>query len=376
MAFVFSACGAESFLGGGGGGSSSPKLTTVVVSPETPPVTTTYLNDPLRTAVEIVKVGVLAFSIQWPLSLSLSRFSPPVCSPVQCIAFGFHVLHEYEWMWLLMCLWELHLHCVWISCLASTHTHAETQHSHLAATQDRLYYVAVNETPSRTATRNGKPIHYFQVDTELIYWNFFLDFGPLNLGQLYRFSTKLNSFLNDRDKKNHIIVFYSSSDPKKRANAIYLITAWQMLYLNRTPEEAILGFPKQHHSLDSNSSGAFDAIRLTSTTTSTMNTNSRTASSPPLAAATFTTLSVPPFHDASPFSCNYDLTILDCLRGLLKARNYGFFDFSNFDVDEYEHFEQVEVRNQVYFVGCGEGKRGMRDHEILIYKILVFRMGI
>lgn len=207
--------------------------------------------------------------------------------------------------------------------------------------QDRLYYVAVSETPSRTATRNGKPLHYFQIDTELIYWNFFLDFGPLNLGQLYRFSMKLNSLMNDREKKNHIIVFYSSSDPNKRANAIYLITAWQMLYLNRTPEEAILGFPKQHQSTDS--SASVTAIRMTTT-------NSCNASSPPLAAATMTTLSVPPFHDASPFACHYDLTILDCLRGLIKARNYGFFDFSNFDVEEYEHFEQVEVRPRTCLV--------------------------
>lgn len=35
---------------------------------------------------------------------------------------------------------------------------------------------------------------------------------------------------------------------------------------------------------------------------------------------------------------------MDCLRGLSKARAHGFFDFEDFDVDEYEHFEQVEVR--------------------------------
>jgi cell division cycle 14 len=208
--------------------------------------------------------------------------------------------------------------------------------------------VALKETPSRTATRNGKPLHYFQIDTELIYWNFFRDFGPLNLGQLYRFSMKLNSFLEANDKKNHIIVFYSSSDPSKRANAIYLITAWQILYLNRTPEEAIMGFPKQQQTSDSSS---LDVLHLK------RNTNLGNSSSPPLAAATITTLAVPPFHDASPFACNYDLTILDCLRGLIKARNYGFFDFSTFDVEEYEHFEQVEVRtrfgrtrNWIYFL--------------------------
>lgn len=51
---------------------------------------------------------------------------------------------------------------------------------------------------------------------------------------------------------------------------------------------------------------------------------------------------IPPFHDASPCECTYDLTILDCLRGLAKARQFNFFNFHEFDVKEYEWFEQVE----------------------------------
>lgn len=61
---------------------------------------------------------------------------------------------------------------------------------------------------------------------------------------------------------------------------------------------------------------------------------------------TSTTSALPPFHDASPCACTYDLTIMDCLCGLAKAKLYRFFDFvdlDDFDVEEYEHFEQVEV---------------------------------
>lgn len=50
----------------------------------------------------------------------------------------------------------------------------------------------------------------------------------------------------------------------------------------------------------------------------------------------------PPFHDASPCACTFDLNILDCLRGLEKACRYRFFDFNTFDVGEYEHYEQVQ----------------------------------
>ena len=35
---------------------------------------------------------------------------------------------------------------------------------------------------------------------------------------------------------------------------------------------------------------------------------------------------------------------MDCLKGIVKARSLGFFDLDSFDVEEYEYFEQVEVR--------------------------------
>jgi cell division cycle 14 len=54
--------------------------------------------------------------------------------------------------------------------------------------------------------------------------------------------------------------------------------------------------------------------------------------------------SIPPFHDASPGPCTYKLTILDCLRGIDKARRFRFFHWDQFDITEYEHYEQVEVR--------------------------------
>jgi cell division cycle 14 len=47
-------------------------------------------------------------------------------------------------------------------------------------------------------------------------------------------------------------------------------------------------------------------------------------------------------HDATPSVCSFNLTILDTLRGLHKARECGFFDFRTFDVEEYEYYEQVE----------------------------------
>ena len=83
---------------------------------------------------------------------------------------------------------------------------------------------------------------------------------------------------------------------------MYLICAYQVLYLNRSPEECVKLLRSQIESL-------------------------------------------PPFHDASPGICTYDLTVLDCLKGLVKARASNFFNFKTFDVGEYEHYEKVEVSN-------------------------------
>jgi len=208
--------------------------------------------------------------------------------------------------------------------------------------ENRLYYKAFPVDPKApgsnipnhttlTVNRSTGPtsvnrrIHYFSIDTELVYWNFFLDFGPLNLGQLYRFCTKLNSKISDPRLCNRIICFYSRTVPNKRTNAIYLICAWRILYLNQTPEEACHEFigailPEQYKSESrQNSPRSVSDIRTSKTLAD-----------------------IPPFHDASPCQCTYNLNLLDTLRGLAKARMHNFFNFDNFPIDEYEHFEQVE----------------------------------
>jgi cell division cycle 14 len=186
-----------------------------------------------------------------------------------------------------------------------------------------------------TATAPKKQIHFFNIDNELVYWNFFLDFGPLNLGQLTRFCQKLN----DKLAKFPVVCFYSSTVPAKRANAVWLICAYQLLYLDRSPEDAWAGFEGfttasargRRPSLDDENDDALAGQRM---------------SLPPVSQSqgSVTVAPLPPWHDASPCACTYDLTIFDCLKGFQKARMHGFYDPETFDVDEYEHFEQVEVR--------------------------------
>jgi cell division cycle 14 len=197
---------------------------------------------------------------------------------------------------------------------------------YICVSQERLYFAALPKLPPshnilaglprRTKDSEKKQINFFCIDNELVYWNFFLDFGPLNLGQLMRFSRKLN----DKLRKFPAVCFYSSIDPAKRTNAIYLITAWQMLYLDRTPEQAFHGF------------------------TGTSAKELPNSSWPPISKSqgSVTIAELPDFHDASPCYCDYDLQVTDCLRALQKAVKFGFFNKDDFDVEEYEYFEQVE----------------------------------
>lgn len=48
-----------------------------------------------------------------------------------------------------------------------------------------------------------------------------------------------------------------------------------------------------------------------------------------------------PFHDASPGICTYDLTVFDVIKGLYKAYKNRFFDFTTFNVEEYEYYDKV-----------------------------------
>jgi cell division cycle 14 len=55
-----------------------------------------------------------------------------------------------------------------------------------------------------------------------------------------------------------------------------------------------------------------------------------------------------PFRDASCGASTFHLTVLDCLRGMERAKSVGFVDFqlgsrSSFSLHEYEYYEQVRA---------------------------------
>uniref|UniRef100_A0A8C3VUH1 Dual specificity protein phosphatase CDC14A n=1 Tax=Catagonus wagneri TaxID=51154 RepID=A0A8C3VUH1_9CETA len=99
--------------------------------------------------------------------------------------------------------------------------------------KDRLYFATLRNRPKSTVNT-----HYFSIDEELVYENFYADFGPLNLAMVYRYCCKLNKKLKSYSLSRKKIVHYTCFDQRKRANAAFLIGAYAVIYLKKTPEEA------------------------------------------------------------------------------------------------------------------------------------------
>ena len=160
--------------------------------------------------------------------------------------------------------------------------------------KNRLYYVVFRVVPYER-----DDISFIDAETPYQYWPFFLDYGPLSAGNLYRFCTVLGDRLRDPAHAGKRVYVFSGPHMHKRHNAAYMLGAFAVLYLKWSPEDAWRPFESL---------------------------------SPPLAS----------WHDASPTMDTFHLSTLDVLRGIAKAREHRFFDFAAFQLDEYEHYEKVE----------------------------------
>lgn len=76
----------------------------------------------------------------------------------------------------------------------------------------------------------------------MVYWNFYLDFGPLNLAHVYRYCMMVNNKLNDSKLAGKTIIHYSHTHAHKRTNAAFLICCWALLCDGRSPEDAFKPF--------------------------------------------------------------------------------------------------------------------------------------
>lgn len=114
----------------------------------------------------------------------------------------------------------------------------------------------------------------------------------------HKFSCELDKLLKSPDFESNVFYHYTTLKPHKRANAAYLMGAFQVIILGKSAEDAWKGFRN---------------------------------------LTTFVT-----FRDASFSGSTFQLPILNCLKALENAIKYNWYDYKTFDMNEYEHYGKFE----------------------------------
>ncbi|XP_049279639.1 uncharacterized protein LOC125762017 isoform X1 [Anopheles funestus] len=191
----------------------------------------------------------------------------------------------------------------------------------------RLQLAIMTKKPKVEENSN---FYLFSTDEQLLYANFYEDFGPLNLAKLYRYCDFLNKALQEETRETKAIIHYTRKDPKKILNAAFLIGCYSLIYLRFSVQTVMkaLGPILKH------ASGA-------------------------------------KYCDASINDLAF-LSLRDCLSGVFKAIQRNLFNFEDFNVDDYEYYECVENGDLNWIVPgkllafCGPNSRTERTNDTVM----------
>ena len=131
----------------------------------------------------------------------------------------------------------------------------------------------------------GKSVHMISSDLHRQYSPLALDFGPVNLGVVNRFCAAFSKRLAKQVSHSRLLVYCFEETLEAQANACFLLASLLVLDCGWTAEEAAEPF---------------------------------TGPSSPF--------TLRPFRDATFSENPYPLLLLDCLKGLSKAVQRGWFD--------------------------------------------------
>ncbi|XP_068408634.1 dual specificity protein phosphatase CDC14B isoform X4 [Eschrichtius robustus] len=90
--------------------------------------------------------------------------------------------------------------------------------------KDRLCFAILYSRP-----KSSSNVHYFSIDNELEYENFYADFGPLNLAMVYRYCCKINKKLKSITMMRKKIIHFTGPDQRKQANAAFLVGCYMAM---------------------------------------------------------------------------------------------------------------------------------------------------
>ncbi|CAD6195718.1 unnamed protein product [Caenorhabditis auriculariae] len=167
---------------------------------------------------------------------------------------------------------------------------------------DQLYFACLNEDIGEHVAGQ---VLYISLHGKFHYEPFYEDFGPWNLSVLYRLCILVDNIVNSEHRRGRKVVMYCADNgridiEKVRVNAAYVMAAYLIIYHNYTADNAYLVIE---------------------------------AAQPPKFIG---------FRDAAMSHPSYFLHVHDVLRGVEKALQLGWLDFTDFDYLEYERYEKVE----------------------------------
>ncbi|KAG8230505.1 hypothetical protein J437_LFUL010605 [Ladona fulva] len=197
----------------------------------------------------------------------------------------------------------------------------------------RLYFALLRKPQKPPCTSTD---HFFTTDDDFLYVPYNKDFGPLCLASLIRYCCLIKDKLYyQRLNRKRIVHCTSLTDPYTRANASYLIAGFAVLCLGQKPSDAI---------------------------------------APLLQRGTLKTHlpDIPPFRDASSSAGLKTITLLDCLNALHFALRHGFVNPNDFDVEEYERLQELNLnwispRGLIAFAGPLERGYGYKPETYVDY---------
>lgn len=114
---------------------------------------------------------------------------------------------------------------------------------------------------------------------------------------MHSFCIELDKLFNHSDFKDAKIYHFCHTDYAKKANAAFLMGAYEIIYLSRTAEEAWK---------------VFEGEKFVS------------------------------FRDATNGPCTHKCTLLHCLQAVEWALKLGWYDKDKFNVAEYQHYASIE----------------------------------
>jgi cell division cycle 14 len=157
----------------------------------------------------------------------------------------------------------------------------------------RLHLVEMATCPETDETSQYA---HFSIAGDCVYEGFCDDFGPMNLGSIFRFC----SVLEDQHRlwRNKAIALCSEPDGKSLTNTVFLLGVYMMVRLGQPPSSIV---------------GKFEPLRE----------------------------QLLSYRDVSPGEQNFHLQLEDCWQGIWRARKLGWVDFTptGFSYDEYVHYD-------------------------------------